>query len=97
MRVRLASAVSSVDGRGRGVAQVQRYILRQMRVLETALAAHVPISQGSHFFQNIISFGLGYMTVDPAASGAAELAEFLARPRERNPRSCVFCFFCFFL
>ena len=33
-------------------------------IVETALGSHVPISQGSHFFQNIISFGLGYMTVD---------------------------------
>ena len=34
-------------------------------IVETALDEHVPVSQGSHFFQNIISFGLGYMTVDP--------------------------------
>ena len=26
----------------------------------------LPLPQGSHFFQNIIAFGLGYMTVDPA-------------------------------
>ena len=32
-------------------------------IVETALDKHVPVSQGSHFFQNIISFGLGYMTV----------------------------------
>jgi len=39
---------------------------------------HVPVSQGSHFFQNIISFGLGYMTVDPASgtSHAGETADY---------------------
>jgi len=35
-------------------------------IVETVLDKHVPVSQGSHFFQNIIAFGLGYMTVDPA-------------------------------
>jgi len=26
---------------------------------------HVDPSQGSHFFQNIVSFGIGYLTIDP--------------------------------
>jgi len=46
-------------------------------IVETALEDHVPVSQGSHFFQNIISFGLGYMTVDPTApSQSAETADY---------------------
>ena len=46
-------------------------------IVETVLDKHVPISQGSHFFQNIISFGLGYMTVDPESRAAtAETADY---------------------
>ena len=45
-------------------------------IVETALDKHIPISQGSHFFQNIISFGLGYMTVDPEARPASEVADY---------------------
>jgi len=47
-------------------------------IVETVLDKHVPISQGSHFFQNIISFGLGYMTVDPESSSgkSAETADY---------------------
>jgi len=46
-------------------------------IVETALAEDVPVSQGSHFFQNIISFGLGYMTVDPEqASSTSEVADY---------------------
>ncbi|KAG8458317.1 hypothetical protein KFE25_005164 [Diacronema lutheri] len=37
-------------------------------------AVAVPPSQGAHFFQNIMSFGLGYMTVDTRA-GDGESAE----------------------
>mmetsp|Transcript_10495 Transcript_10495/g.31210 ORF Transcript_10495/g.31210 Transcript_10495/m.31210 type:complete len:365 (-) Transcript_10495:337-1431(-) len=38
-------------------------------IVETSLPtqAAVPPSQGAHFFQNIMSFGLGYMTVDTRA------------------------------
>jgi len=43
-------------------------------IVETVLDKHVPVSQGSHFFQNIIAFGLGYMTVDPGVG--AEVAEY---------------------
>ena len=37
-------------------------------IVETQVpgAQNVPLSQGSHFFQNLLSFGLGYATVDPA-------------------------------
>ena len=50
-------------------------------IVETALDEHVPVSQGSHFFQNIISFGLGYMSIDtskPAVAGdpVAEVADY---------------------
>jgi len=44
-------------------------------IVETALDEHVPVSQGSHFFQNIISFGLGYMTVD-ASKATSETADY---------------------
>ena len=45
-------------------------------IVETSLDQHVLVSQGSHFFQNIISFGLGYMTVDPSQPGSTELADY---------------------
>ena len=46
-------------------------------IVETALDGGAPASQGSHFFQNIISFGVGYMTVDPAAAEATtEVADY---------------------
>jgi len=45
-------------------------------IVETALDNHIPISQGSHFFQNIISFGLGYMTVDPETRSNSETADY---------------------
>ena len=39
--------------------------------------AAVPLSQGSHFFQNLIAFGLGYLTVDPSQqSRASEVADY---------------------
>jgi len=44
-------------------------------IVETALDEHVPVSQGSHFFQNIISFGLGFMTVDVSKS-TSETADY---------------------
>ena len=35
-------------------------------IVETPFAdLHVDPSQGSHFFQNIVSFGIGYLTIDP--------------------------------
>ena len=40
-------------------------------IVETALDEHVPVSQGSHFFQNIVSFGLGYMSIDTSKAAAA--------------------------
>ena len=39
---------------------------------EVPAAAEVPLSQGSHFFQNIISFGLGYASV----RGESEVANY---------------------
>jgi hypothetical protein len=35
-------------------------------IVETPFAdLHVDPSQGSHFFQNIVSFGIGYLTIEP--------------------------------
>jgi len=45
-------------------------------IVETTLDDQVPLSQGSHFFQNIISFGLGYMTVDPQCDKHNEVADY---------------------
>ena len=46
-------------------------------IVETVVpgAAKVPLSQGSHFFQNLLSFGLGYATVDEGAA-SGELADY---------------------
>ena len=59
-------------------------------IVETSLDQHVPVSQGSHFFQNIISFGLGYMTVDPSQPESAELADYAfwdSQPRHASAAS----------
>jgi len=48
-------------------------------IVETQLPGDesVPLSQGSHFFQNIMSFGLGYATVDNTdASRKSEVADY---------------------
>ena len=45
-------------------------------IVETALDEHVPVSQGSHFFQNIVSFGLGYMSIDTSKTEASEVADY---------------------
>jgi hypothetical protein len=45
---------------------------------------HVDPSQGSHFFHNIMSFGIGYLT---AASGKGDMLDFDwldAQPAERE-------------
>ena len=44
-------------------------------LVETTLDEQVPPSQGSHFFQNIISFGLGYMSVGHSAPSASAFGE----------------------
>ena len=45
-------------------------------IVETAVpGSSVPLSQGSHFFQNIISFGIGYATADPSGEGG-EVADY---------------------
>ena len=33
-------------------------------------------SQGSHFFQNLTSFGVGYLTVNPFATGSTEVCDY---------------------
>jgi len=49
-------------------------------IVETSVPGEeqVPLSQGSHFFQNLISFGLGYANVDDSSSsgGGAEVADY---------------------
>lgn len=36
-------------------------------IVEAALGDyHIEPSQGTHFFQNLTSFGVGYFTIDPA-------------------------------
>ena len=68
-------------------------------IVETTLDEHVPVSQGSHFFQNIISFGLGYMTVDPSQPNQSELADYAfwdAQPHHaagaaRGASTCATC------
>ena len=45
-------------------------------IVESAVpGSSVPLSQGSHFFQNIISFGIGYATTDPSGEGG-EVADY---------------------
>ena len=47
-------------------------------LVEVALPGrHIEPSQGSHFFQNLTSFGAGYFTVDPEVEGEAFDDEFL--------------------
>lgn len=44
-------------------------------IVETTLANfNVEPSQGTHFFQNLTSFGVGYMTVNPFAGGLCDTA-----------------------
>jgi len=47
-------------------------------------AQHVPLSQGSHFFQNLLSFGLGYATVDPARGELADYEYWDSLPQARG-------------
>jgi len=51
----------------------------------------VPLSQGSHFFQNIMSFGIGYATIDTTGAsdeeGAVEVADYAylnSLPRQQH-------------
>jgi len=47
-------------------------------IVETSLpgAELVPLSQGSHFFQNLISFGLGYANVESSTPKSGEVADY---------------------
>jgi len=53
----------------------------------------VPLSQGSHFFQNIMSFGIGYATVDTTnANEVEEVADYSflnSLPRQRHGGTLV--------
>jgi len=61
----------------RGIPVSWKDIDRAGFIVETTIAdkPNVPLSQGSHFFQNILSFGIGYATVDPP-SNAEEVADY---------------------
>lgn len=45
---------------------------------------HVDPSQGSHFFHNIMSFGIGYLTVHPGRDDMLDLNWLEAQPAERE-------------
>ncbi|MCH5229785.1 MAG: phosphoenolpyruvate synthase [Muribaculaceae bacterium] len=53
-------------------------------IVETALPGYrIEPSQGTHFFQNLTSFGVGYFTVDPSAGNGYFDSEYLdAMPAE---------------
>ncbi|MDE6409831.1 MAG: phosphoenolpyruvate synthase [Muribaculaceae bacterium] len=55
-------------------------------IVETALPGYrIEPSQGTHFFQNLTSFGVGYFTVDPAGGNGYIDTEYLASlPAERE-------------
>ncbi|MDE7412627.1 MAG: phosphoenolpyruvate synthase [Muribaculaceae bacterium] len=55
-------------------------------IVETALPGYrIEPSQGTHFFQNLTSFGVGYFTVDPAGGNGYIDNEYLASlPAERE-------------
>lgn len=49
-------------------------------IVETALAGyHIEPSQGTHFFQNLTSFGVGYFTINPSSKGCLFDEEYLNR------------------
>lgn len=60
-------------------------------IVETQVpgAQHVPLSQGSHFFQNLLSFGLGYATVDPARGELADYEYWDSLPKEASSTELV--------
>ena len=46
------------------------HISNSKLIVETALAGyHIEPSQGTHFFQNLTSFGVGYFTINPSSKG----------------------------
>ena len=49
-------------------------------IVETALAGyHIEPSQGTHFFQNLTSFGVGYFTINPSSKECLFDEEYLNR------------------
>ena len=60
-------------------------------IVETQVpgAQNVPLSQGSHFFQNLLSFGLGYATVDPARGELADYEYWDSLPQEASSTELV--------
>ncbi|MBD5288516.1 MAG: phosphoenolpyruvate synthase [Bacteroides sp.] len=55
-------------------------------IVETALPGYrIEPSQGTHFFQNLTSFGVGYFTIDPAGGNGYIDTDYLAAlPAERE-------------
>ena len=55
-------------------------------IVETAMPGYrIEPSQGTHFFQNLTSFGVGYFTIDPAGGNGYIDTEYLAAmPAERE-------------
>ncbi|MDE6255299.1 MAG: phosphoenolpyruvate synthase, partial [Muribaculaceae bacterium] len=55
-------------------------------IVETALPGYrIEPSQGTHFFQNLTSFGVGYFTIDPAGGNGYIDTDYLASlPAERE-------------
>jgi len=62
--------------KSRGIPVSWSQIDSSQMIVESSLPSHqaVPPSQGAHFFQNIMSFGLGYMTVDDRKGSEGEEA-----------------------
>eukprot|EP00320_Phaeocystis_rex_P020555 CAMPEP_0119066418 /NCGR_PEP_ID=MMETSP1178-20130426/8965_1 /TAXON_ID=33656 /ORGANISM="unid sp, Strain CCMP2000" /LENGTH=1126 /DNA_ID=CAMNT_0007048017 /DNA_START=54 /DNA_END=3434 /DNA_ORIENTATION=+ len=60
-------------------------------IVETQVpgGANVPLSQGSHFFQNLLSFGLGYATVDPVRGELADYEYWDSLPQEKSSTELV--------
>ena len=56
------------------------HISNSKLIVETALAGyHIEPSQGTHFFQNLTSFGVGYFTINPSSKGCLFDDEYLNR------------------
>ena len=56
------------------------HISNSKLIVETALAGyHIEPSQGTHFFQNLTSFGVGYFTINPSSKGCLFDEEYLNR------------------
>ena len=56
------------------------HISNSKLIVEMALAGyHIEPSQGTHFFQNLTSFGVGYFTINPSSKGCLFDEEYLNR------------------